>query len=65
MVSKGIIRAVREIEEIDISLPIIVRLEGTNSDIGRKILSRTDMNIYIVQDFINAAKLSVIAAKEV
>lgn len=53
MIANGIINA---IEEIGISIPIVVRLEGTNSELGIKILKESNVNVIAATSFTNAAK---------
>ncbi|NQY51523.1 MAG: ADP-forming succinate--CoA ligase subunit beta [Piscirickettsiaceae bacterium] len=61
LIAEGIIQAVRD---IDILIPLIVRLEGTHSNLGRKLLSDSNMSIYISQDLTSAVKQAVKASKE-
>ena len=49
-------------KEVGLSLPVIVRLEGTNADEGRKLLSESGMNLQGAQDLTEAARLAVTAA---
>ena len=42
IIANGIVNALRD---IDVKLPIVVRLEGTNSDLGKKILKDSKLNI--------------------
>lgn len=63
LIAKGIIRAV---QEIGISLPIIVRLEGTRAKEGRKILDDSPLSITAAADLDDAASkaVSAVAHKE-
>ena len=45
-------------------MPVIVRLEGTNAEIGRELLASTGMSLYVAQDLTDAAKQAVSLAKE-
>ncbi len=59
LIAEGIIKAVRE---VGISLPVVVRLEGTNVKQGRKLLADSGLAIEAVQDLTEAAKRVVAAA---
>lgn len=59
-IAAGIISAANE---LNVHVPLIVRLEGTNVDEGKKILSLSGLNIQIANSLDEAAKLSVAAAK--
>ncbi len=61
LIAEGVIQAVRD---IGISIPLIVRLEGTHSNLGRTLLSNSNMNISISQNLTNAVKQAVKAAQE-
>lgn len=62
LIAEGIIQAARE---VGLSLPVVVRLEGTNAEQGRKLLADSGMNLQAAQDLTEAAKLAVAAAGEV
>lgn len=53
VVAEGVIAAARE---IDLSVPLVVRLEGTNVELGKKILSETDLEIISADDLADAAQ---------
>jgi succinyl-CoA synthetase beta subunit len=57
-IAKGIIQAVRE---IDVSLPVVVRLEGTNVDQGKALLASSGLDITTADDLTDAA-IKVVAA---
>jgi succinyl-CoA synthetase beta subunit len=57
-IAAGIIDAVRE---IDFSVPVIVRLEGTNVDQGRALLADSQLDITAADDLTDAAKKAVAA----
>lgn len=61
LIAEGIIQAARE---VGLSLPVVVRLEGTNAEQGRKLLADSGMNLQAAQDLTEAAKLAVAAAGE-
>ncbi len=57
-IAEGIIQAVRE---VGVSVPVVVRLEGTNVEKGRQILAQSDLSIIAATDLNDAAK-KVVAA---
>ncbi|WP_366517522.1 ADP-forming succinate--CoA ligase subunit beta [uncultured Methylophaga sp.] len=61
LIAEGIIQAAKEVE---LTLPVVVRLEGTNAAIGRELLANSDMSIYAAQDLTDAARQAVAAARE-
>lgn len=58
VVAQGIVEAVKEIK---LDLPLVVRLEGTNVEIGKKILSDSGLKIISANDLDDAAKKAVAA----
>lgn len=60
MIAEGIIGAVKE---IDIQMPVIVRLEGNNADVGIKKLAESGLNIIAANSLTDAAKKVVAAAE--
>ena len=61
LIAEGIIRAVGE---AGVSVPVVVRLEGTNVDRGRELLERSGMSIISAQSLSDAAAKAVAAAAE-
>lgn len=61
LIAEGILSAVKE---VGVSVPVVVRLEGNNADIGGKLLSDSDLNIIAATSFNDAAKQIVAAVKE-
>lgn len=59
LIADGIIGAVAE---VGTKLPVVVRLEGNNAEIGAKKLSDSGLNIIAAQSFTDAAKKVVQAA---
>lgn len=53
VLARGVVAAA---EELDIKVPIVLRLEGTNVEIGRKILNKSGMNFTVAQDMKGAAE---------
>lgn len=60
MISDGIIGAVKE---VGIKIPVVVRLEGNNADLGSKKLSESGLNIIAAQSLTDAAEEIVAAVK--
>jgi succinyl-CoA synthetase beta subunit len=61
LIAEGIIQAAKE---VSLSLPVVVRLEGTNAELGRQLLAESGMNLRVAQDLTDAAKQAVAAAQE-
>ncbi len=60
LIAEGIIQAVKE---VGLSIPVVVRLQGTNVEAGRKMLADSGMNITAADDLTDAAKQAVAAAR--
>ena len=56
MIANGIVEAIKE---INFKLPLVVRFQGTNSNIGRDIINKSSANIISIDDFSEAAKKAV------
>ena len=56
IIAEGIIAAIKE---VGIKIPIIVRLEGTNVELGKQILKKSSLNIISSNTLTDAAKKSV------
>jgi succinyl-CoA synthetase beta subunit len=52
-------------KEVGFHVPLVVRLEGTNVEQGRKILSESGVNITTATAMTDAAKKVVAAAKAI
>ena len=59
LIAEGIIQAVKE---VGLSIPVVVRLQGTNVDQGRDLLAKSGMNIIAAHDLDDAATQAVAAA---
>lgn len=59
VIAQGIINAAKEIE---INMPLIVRLEGTNVEQGRKLLEESGIDLTTASDLGDAARKAVEAA---
>jgi succinyl-CoA synthetase beta subunit len=57
----GIVSATNE---LSVDVPLIVRMEGTNVENGKKILKESGLNILLANDLADAAKKAVAASKE-
>ena len=60
MIAEGIIAAVKE---VDVKVPVVVRLEGTNVEKGKEILKNSGLAITAADDINDGAKKVVAAAK--
>lgn len=60
IIAEGVIAAAKE---LSIEVPLVVRLEGTNVALGKKILEQSDLKITSADDLADAAKKVVAAAK--
>ena len=60
LIAEGIIQAVKEVE---MSVPVVVRLEGTNVEQGKKLLAESGLAILAADDLDDAAKQAVQAAR--
>jgi succinyl-CoA synthetase beta subunit len=59
LIAEGIIQAVRE---VNVSVPVVARLEGTNVEKGRALLAESGLAILTADDLTDAAKKVVAAA---
>jgi malate-CoA ligase subunit beta len=59
-VAKGVVNAVKE---LDIKMPIIVRLAGTNVEEGRRILDESGLSVITAETLAEAAEKAVAATK--
>ncbi len=60
IIAEGVVAAAKE---LDLKVPLVVRLEGTNVNLGKKILSESGLAITPADDLADAAKKAVDAAK--
>ena len=60
LIAEGIITAAKD---VGISVPVVVRLEGTNAEEGRKLLEESDFDLIAAQDLTDAAKKVVAEAQ--
>ena len=62
IIAQGIIETA---SELNLSIPLVVRLEGTNVDLGKKYLEESGLNIIPANDLDEAAKKIVDAVSKV
>ncbi|MBL6942228.1 MAG: ADP-forming succinate--CoA ligase subunit beta [Rhodospirillales bacterium] len=61
VIAEGVVAAARE---VSLNVPLVVRLEGTNVELGKKILSESGLAIVSADDLAEAAEKVVQAVKE-
>jgi succinyl-CoA synthetase beta subunit len=59
VIASGVVKAAREVKLI---LPLVVRLEGTNADLGKRILAESGLEIISANSMDDAAQYVVTAA---
>jgi succinyl-CoA synthetase beta subunit len=59
-IAEGVIAAAKEVK---LTIPLVVRLEGTNVDLGRKLLQESGLNIQAASSLDDAAEKIVKAIK--
>jgi succinyl-CoA synthetase beta subunit len=62
VIANGIVAAARQVR---LSVPLVVRLEGTNVALGKEILARSGLDIIPADDLADAALKAVLAARQV
>ncbi len=60
VIAEGVIAAVKE---VGLKVPLVVRLEGTNVELGKKIIDESGLNVISADDLDDAAKKIVAAVK--
>ncbi len=61
VIAEGVIAAVKE---VGLKVPLVVRLEGTNVDLGKKILRESGLNVIAADDLDDAAHKIVNAVRK-
>jgi succinyl-CoA synthetase beta subunit len=61
IIAEGIIAAVRE---VGLTVPLVVRLEGTNVDLGKKIIAESGLNVIAADNLSDAAQKIVKEVKK-
>jgi succinyl-CoA synthetase beta subunit len=59
LIAEGVIGAV---EEVGVTIPVVVRLEGNNAELGQKVLADSGLNIIAATSLTDAAQQVVAAA---
>jgi succinyl-CoA synthetase beta subunit len=60
VIAEGVISAVKE---VGLAVPLVVRLEGTNVELGKKIIDESGLNVISANDLEDAARKIVKAVK--
>jgi succinyl-CoA synthetase beta subunit len=60
IIAEGLVQATRE---MGVKIPIVVRLEGTNVDLGREIIKKSGLSIIAATDMADGARKAIQAAK--
>jgi succinyl-CoA synthetase beta subunit len=61
VIAEGVVAAVKE---VGLKVPLVVRLEGTNVDLGKKIIAESGLNVTSADDLDDAAQKIVKAVKD-
>jgi succinyl-CoA synthetase beta subunit len=61
IIAEGVIAAVKD---VGLTVPLVVRLEGTNVDEGKAIINQSGLNVISADDLSDAAEKIVKAVKE-
>ncbi len=60
IIANGILEAAKEVK---LSIPLVVRLEGTNVELGKEILAKSGLDVISANDLADAAQKIVAAVK--
>ncbi len=60
VIAEGVVAAVKD---VGLKVPLVVRLEGTNVDLGKKIINESGLNVIAADDLDDAAQKIVKAVK--
>jgi len=60
VIANGVVAAAKQ---VGLSIPLVVRLEGTNVELGKDILAKSDLQIIPADDLGDAARKVVAAAR--
>jgi succinyl-CoA synthetase beta subunit len=61
VIAEGVIAAVKE---VGLEQPLVVRLEGTNVELGKAIIAKSGLNVIAADDLDDAARKIVAAVKK-
>ena len=62
VIAEGVVAAVKE---VGLKVPLVVRLEGTNVEKGKKIINESDLNVIAANDLKDGAQKIVAAVNEI
>jgi len=60
VIAKGVVAAARQ---IGLEIPVVVRLQGTNVELGKEILAHSDLELTPADDLGDAARKAVAAVR--
>ena len=61
IIAEGVVAAVKE---VGLSVPLVVRLEGTNVELGKEIIRKSGLNVIPADDLDDAAQKIVEAVRK-
>jgi succinyl-CoA synthetase beta subunit len=61
VIAEGVVAAVKE---VGLRVPLVVRLEGTNVELGKKIIAQSNLDVTSADDLDDAAQKIVAAVKK-
>ena len=61
-IATGIVDAAKQVK---LNVPLVVRLEGTNVELGKQIIAESDLNLQLAEGLSEAAELAVTAANTI
>jgi succinyl-CoA synthetase beta subunit len=61
IIAEGVVAAVKD---VGLKVPLVVRLEGTNVELGKKIIADSKLNVVSADDLDDAAQKIVAAVKK-
>ena len=61
VIAEGVVAAARELQ---LSVPLVVRLEGTNVELGKAIMAKSNLTIIAADNLADAAEKIVTAVRE-
>jgi succinyl-CoA synthetase beta subunit len=60
LIAEGVVAAA---QEIGVSVPLVVRLQGTNAELGRKLLAESGLDLVPADTLREAGEKAVVAAR--
>jgi succinyl-CoA synthetase beta subunit len=60
IIAEGVVAAVRD---VGLRVPLVVRLEGTNVELGKEIIAKSNLNVVSADDLDDAAQKIVKAVR--